>query len=146
MASKVIPALLLLGFLVIVMLSFHPTPLQSVALNKVLPPKVKSGAPPELKRYWMVLLKKGPIRNQDTALAAKIQQAHMDNINKMATAGKLLVAGPFENDEELRGILIMDCKDSLEVVSLVNKDAAVIAGRLVFEVKPWWTVKNCIFK
>ncbi|MDR6567168.1 YciI family protein [Chitinophaga ginsengisegetis] len=94
----------------------------------------------------MVLLRKGPIRNQDTALAAKIQQAHMDNINKMATAGKLLVAGPFENDEELRGILIMDCKDSLEVVSLVNKDAAVIAGRLVFEVKPWWTVKNCIFK
>ena len=94
----------------------------------------------------MVLLKKGPIRNQDTALAAKIQQAHMDNISKMAAAGKLLVAGPFENDETLRGIFIMDCKDSLEVVSLVGKDPAVTAGRLVFEVKPWWTVRNCLFK
>ncbi|HEY8957058.1 YciI family protein [Chitinophaga sp.] len=145
MASKVLPALLLLGFLVIVMLSFHPTPLRSVAL-RVPSPKVKPGVPPEVKRYWMVLLKKGPIRNQDTALAAKIQQAHMDNISKMAAAGKLLVAGPFENDETLRGIFIMDCKDSLEVVSLVGKDPAVTAGRLVFEVKPWWTVRNCLFK
>lgn len=94
----------------------------------------------------MVLLKKGPVRNQDTAIAAKIQQAHMDNISKMAAAGKLVVAGPFENDETLRGIFIMDCKDSLEVVSLVRKDPAVAAGRLVFEVKPWWTVRNCLFK
>ncbi|SEW54473.1 YCII-related domain-containing protein [Chitinophaga arvensicola] len=127
------------------MLSFHPTPLQSIA-GKILPPKVRSGAPAELKRYWMVLLKKGPVRNQDTALAAKIQRGHMDNINRLSAAGKLVVAGPFENDETLRGIFIMDCKDSLEVVSLVDKDPAVVSGRLIFEVKPWWTVKNCMFK
>lgn len=145
MASKVIPALLLLGFLVIVMLSFHPTPLQSVA-GRILPPKVKSSATPELKRYWMVLLKKGPSVNQDTALTAKIQRGHMENINQLVAAGKLVVAGPFENDETLRGIFIMDCKDSLEVVSLVDKDPAVASGRLAFEVKSWWTVKNCVFK
>lgn len=144
MASKVIPALLLLGFLVIVMLSFHPTPLQSVALN-VLPPKDKSGATPELKRYWMVFLRKGPRRNQDTAVAAKIQHDHLANINKLANAGKILLAGPFGDDGDLRGIFIMDCKDSLEVVSLVNTDPAVAAGRLTFEVKSWWTAKNCVF-
>jgi uncharacterized protein YciI len=145
MASKVIPALLLLGFLVIVMLSFHPTPLQSVAL-KVLPPKVKSGATPELKRYWMVFLRKGPRRNQDTAVAAKIQRDHLANIGKLAEAGKIVVAGPFGDNGDLRGIFIMDCADSLEAVSLVNTDPAVAAGRLSFEIKPWWTAKNCIFK
>ncbi|MBO9727537.1 MAG: hypothetical protein J7623_02755 [Chitinophaga sp.] len=94
----------------------------------------------------MVFLKKGPQRNQDSLVAAKIQQDHLSNITKMAEAGKLLVAGPFGNDEDLRGIFIMNCKDSLEVVSLVNADPAVKAGRLVFEVKPWWTVKNAVFK
>jgi uncharacterized protein YciI len=145
MASKVIPALLLLGFLVVVMLSFHPTPLQSVAL-RVLPPKVKSGANPEFKKYWMVFLRKGAHRNQDTAVVAKIQHDHLASIHQLADAGKILVAGPFGNDEDLRGILIMNCKDSLEVVSLVNRDPAVVAGRLAFEVKPWWTVKNAVFK
>jgi uncharacterized protein YciI len=145
MASKVIPALLLLGFLVVVMLSFHPTPLQSVAL-RVPPPKVKSDANPDLKKYWMVFLRKGPHRNQDAAVTAKIQQDHLANIHQLADAGKIIVAGPFGNDEDLRGILIMNCKDSLEVVALVNRDPAVVAGRLVFEVKPWWTVKNAVFK
>ena len=145
MASKVIPALLLLGFLVIVMLSFHPTPLQSIALS-VLPQTARPGATPELKRYWMVFLKKGSRRNQEAALAEKIQRDHLANITKLAAAGKIIVAGPFGNDEELRGIFIMDCKDSLEVVSLVNTDPAVAAGRLNFEVRPWWTAKNCVFK
>lgn len=94
----------------------------------------------------MVFLRKGAHRNQDTAVTTKIQRDHLANIHRLADAGKILVAGPFGNDEDLRGILIMNCKDSLEVVSLVNTDPAVVAGRLVFEVKPWWTVKNAVFK
>lgn len=94
----------------------------------------------------MVFLRKGTRRNQDSAVAAKIQQDHLANIHQLADAGKILVAGPFGNDEDLRGIFIMNCKDSLEVVSLVNRDPAVVAGRLVFEVKPWWTTKNGVFK
>lgn len=94
----------------------------------------------------MVFLRKGAHRNQDSAVTAKIQHDHLANIHLLADAGKIIVAGPFGNDEDLRGILIMNCKDSLEVVSLVNRDPAVVAGRLVFEVKPWWTVKNAVFK
>lgn len=94
----------------------------------------------------MVFLRKGPRRNQDTAVAAKIQRDHLANIGKLAEAGKIVVAGPFGDNGDLRGIFIMDCADSLEAVSLVNTDPAVAAGRLSFEIKPWWTAKNCIFK
>jgi len=93
----------------------------------------------------MVFLRKGPWRNQDSATAAKIQRDHLANIGRLAREGKILVAGPFGNDEDLRGIFIMSCNDSLEAVSLVNTDPAVAAGRLVFEVKPWWTARNCLF-
>ncbi|SHM90337.1 Uncharacterized conserved protein YciI, contains a putative active-site phosphohistidine [Chitinophaga jiangningensis] len=146
MASKVIPALLLLGFLVIVMLSFRPTtPLRSIALT-ALPGKAKPAPAYEMKRYWMVFLKTGPNRTQSDATAADIQRKHLENITKLANEGKIVVAGPFGDNGELRGIFIMDCKDSLEAVSLVNTDPAVVAGRLSFDIKPWWTAKNCVFK
>ncbi|MBV7532734.1 YciI family protein [Chitinophaga sp. sic0106] len=145
MASKVIPALLLLGFLVIVMLSFRPTTLRSIALT-ALPGKAKPAPEYEMKRYWMVFLKTGSNRTQSEAAAADIQRKHLDNITKLAEAGKIVVAGPFGDNGELRGIFIMDCKDSLEAVSLVKTDPAVVAGRLTFDIKPWWTAKNCVFK
>ncbi|PSL47759.1 uncharacterized protein YciI [Chitinophaga niastensis] len=94
----------------------------------------------------MIFLKKGPHRDLDEAQIKKIQHDHLNNISRLANAGKLLVAGPFGNDEELSGIFIMDCKDSLEAVNLVKADPAVTAGWLRFEVIPWWTMKNCVFK
>jgi hypothetical protein len=41
----------------------------------------------------------------------------------------------------------MDAKDSSEAASFVNTDPAVIAGRLRFEIHPWWVGKGTyIFK
>ncbi|MBV8252780.1 MAG: hypothetical protein JO154_09255 [Chitinophaga sp.] len=145
MASKVIPALLLVGFLVTLMISFRATPFRSTAVSK-LQDSLKSNQAPKMKRYWMVFLKTGPHRDQTKTEAADIQRKHLENIGKLAKAGKLIVAGPFEDDSDLRGIFIMDCKDSLEAASLVQTDPAVNAGRLAFEIKPWWTAKNCLFK
>ncbi|RAJ87862.1 uncharacterized protein YciI [Chitinophaga dinghuensis] len=145
MASKVVPALLLLGFLVAVMVSFRPTPLRSVAVT-ALPGRAKSDTTPTMKRYWMVFLKTGPHRDQQAVIAAEIQRKHLENIGKLAKAGKILIAGPFGDESDLKGIFIMDCKDSLEAAGLVKTDPAVNAGRLTFEIKPWWTAKNCVFK
>lgn len=145
MASKVIPAIFLLGFLVIVMVSFHPVTLQSVP-SSVHDSLKKSKADPDMKRYWMVLLKGGLHRDQPAVTATGIQAAHMQHIRQLAQTGKLLVAGPFDNDGDMKGIFILDCKDSLEAVQLVKEDPAVRAGRLRFEVLPWWTEKNCVFK
>ena len=96
----------------------------------------------EMKRYWLVLLKKGPNRNQDSISADKIQAGHMANINRLAKEGKLIMAGPMGVDGDLRGIFLMDCKDSIEVAAFVNTDTAVITGRLRMEYFPWWTMKG----
>lgn len=100
----------------------------------------------EVKKYWTVFLKKGPAPMQDPATAALIQEKHMSHIRRLADAGKLLVAGPFGDPGSLRGMFIMDCRDSLEVVSLIETDTAIVTGLLKYEIKPWWTVKNCVFK
>ena len=101
----------------------------------------------EMKRFWLVLLQKGPNRNQDSLSAAKIQAAHMANINRLAKEGKLVMAGPIGVDGDLRGIFLMNCADSAEVENFVKTDSAVITGRLIMKYYPWWTAKGkYIFK
>lgn len=101
----------------------------------------------EMKRYWLVLLQKGPNRNQDSISAEKIQAAHMANINRLAKEGKLIMAGPIGVENDLRGIFLMNCADSTEVENFVKTDSAVITGRLIMKYYPWWTMKGkYIFK
>ena len=99
-----------------------------------------------LKPYFFVLLKKGPNRGQDSVTAAKIQKAHLENINRMAASGKLNVAGPFLDEGEMRGIFIFDSGNEDEVRKLVENDPAVKAGRLTYEIHPWMTEKGTCFK
>jgi len=101
----------------------------------------------EMKRFWLVLLQKGPNRNQDSISAEKIQAAHMANINRLAREGKLIMAGPIGVEDDLRGIFLMNCNDSTEVENFVKTDSAVITGRLIMKYYPWWTMKGkYIFK
>ena len=101
----------------------------------------------EMKRYWLVLLKKGPNRNQDSISAEKIQAAHMANINRLAKEGKLIMAGPIGIEDDLRGIFLMNCADSAEVENFVRTDSAVMTGRLIMKYYPWWAGKGkYIFK
>ena len=99
-----------------------------------------------LKQYFFVMLTKGPNRNQDSATAAKIQDGHLANIGRLASAGKILVAGPFGDDGNWRGIFIFDCKSKEEVEEYLKTDPAISSGRLAYDVHPWWTEKNCTFK
>ena len=99
-----------------------------------------------LKPYFLVLLKKGPNRSQDSTTAARIQKAHLENINRMAASGKLNVAGPFLDEGDMRGIFIFDSGNEDEVKKLVENDPAVKAGRLTYEIHPWMTEKGTCFK
>ncbi len=91
-----------------------------------------------MKHYVMAFLKAGPNREQDSTTAAGIQKAHMANINRLAQEGKLVVAGPFEDDGELRGIFIFNVSTLEEAKALTDTDPAVKAGRLVMELHPWY--------
>lgn len=101
----------------------------------------------EMKRYWLVLLRKGPHRDQDSLSRVKIQAAHLANINRLAKEGKIIMAGPIGAESDIQGIFLMNCKDSSEVESFVKTDTAVITGRLVMQYYPWWSEKGkYIFK
>ena len=96
----------------------------------------------EMKQYWLVLLFSGGVRSQDTATAARIQKAHINNIERLAAQGKIIMAGPMGDNTNLRGIFIMDGKDSTEIASHIRSDSAIVTGRLRFEIHPWWTAKG----
>ena len=98
----------------------------------------------EMKQYYMVFLTKGPNRNQDSTTAANIQKGHLENIGRLNKEKKLIVAGPFLDDQNMRGIFIFDVPTEKEVIDLLNTDPAIIAGRLSYEIHPWMTAKgNC---
>lgn len=91
-----------------------------------------------MKKYFMVHLKKGSSRDQGEAEAAKIQEAHLAHLSKLAEDKKLCIAGPFENSPEILGIAIYSVPDLSTADSLANADPAVQAGRLTVDVFPFW--------
>lgn len=91
-----------------------------------------------MKKYVLVLLKTGPKRDQDSATAAAIQAGHMKNINTLAESGKLIVAGPFLDKGDLRGIFILNVATLEEAQKLTEADPAVQSGRLIMELHPWY--------
>jgi len=91
-----------------------------------------------MHRYVMAFLKKGPNRDQDSTTAANLQKAHMENIVKMAEAGKLVLAGPFMDTGEVRGIYIFNVTTVEEAQALTASDPAIQAGRLIMELHPWY--------
>lgn len=94
----------------------------------------------QIRQYWFVMLTRGATRTQDSATAAAIQKAHMDNINKLYNEGKIKVAGPFgKNDQGWQGVFIFDCPTREEVEQLLKTDRAVASGRLAFTITPWYT-------
>ncbi len=91
-----------------------------------------------MKKYVMAFLKKGPKRDQDSAETAEIQKGHMANINRMAEEGKLILAGPFMDDFEVRGIYIFNAESIEDAEKLTKTDPAIISGRLSMELHPWY--------
>ena len=91
-----------------------------------------------MKQYVMALLKRGPNRDRSKEETDKLQRAHLDNIGKLAEEGKLVLAGPFITEGDLRGIYIFDVKTEEEARVLVKTDPAIQAGSLVMELIPWY--------
>lgn len=91
-----------------------------------------------MRTYVMAFLKAGPNRNLPPEKAAELQKAHLDNIGRMAKSGKLLLAGPFLDQGELRGIYIFNVPTIDEARALTMTDPAIQAGSLVMELKPWY--------
>jgi uncharacterized protein len=91
-----------------------------------------------MRTYVVAFLRAGPNRDQDDDTVAKLQRTHLDNIRRLANDGKLVLAGPFMDDGDLRGIYVFDVETIEEAQALTETDPAIQAGRLVMELHPWY--------
>lgn len=91
-----------------------------------------------MKQYVMAFLKSGPVRSQSKEEADKIQRAHLDNIRRMAKEGVLVMAGPFLDNGEIRGIYIFNVESIEAARELTETDPAIKSGRLIMELHPWY--------
>jgi len=91
-----------------------------------------------MKQYVMAFLKAGPNRDRDSATAARLQRAHLDNIFRLADEGKLVLAGPFLDKGVIRGIYVFNVTTVEEAAELTSTDPAIQAGSLVMELHPWY--------
>lgn len=93
-----------------------------------------------MKMYVLCILKTGP---KDSEIKGderkKIFEGHFSNMNTLAEAGKLAVAGPFgKNDKSFRGLYIFNVSTIEEAEKLVVLDPAVKAGIFVADMTLWY--------
>lgn len=91
-----------------------------------------------MKQYVIAFLLRGDKSSADSTEAAQLQRAHLDNITRMAGEGELLLAGPFLDNTDLRGIYIFNVNTVEEAQELTGSDPAIKAGVLKMELHPWY--------
>jgi uncharacterized protein len=97
----------------------------------------------EMTTYYMAFLYRGPKWTaEETAETKAIQKGHMENIQHMADIGKLVLAGPFTDNTDLRGVFVFHDVTREEAEQLCANDPAVKAGRLRIELHPWFSAKG----
>ena len=96
--------------------------------------------PLKLEQVYFGFLKKGPNRREGDDKNPEIQElqkAHIANINRLAGLKKLIVAGPFGDDGELRGIFVFRVASLKEAQDLSATDPMIKIDRLRIELHPW---------
>ncbi len=92
-----------------------------------------------MKPYVLVILKTGSNTTADKETTNRLFRGHMDNIGRLVSEGKLIVAGPLQkNDQNYRGIFILNVKTTEEARLLLETDPAVKEKLLEAEVYGWY--------
>jgi len=100
----------------------------------------KANSPRKWNTVYLGFLRKGPNRKDgdgDTPQVQELQKAHLANINRLAETRKLILAGPFGDDGDLRGIFVFRVASLEEAQALCDTDPMIKIGRLVVELHPW---------
>ena len=90
--------------------------------------------------FWLQLLKAGPNRDQDEATVERLQLGHLQHLFSLQRRGLLTLYGPVEDTGDLRGIGVVLVETREEAEALFADDPMVKVGRLVVEIRPWFTM------
>lgn len=111
---------------------------QNTEYDKALADSLQAD-PYGMKMYVLVILKSGETKIEDKNRVNELFRGHMDNINHLVEQNKLIVAGPMgENENNYRGIFILDVKTIEEAKDLVATDPAVNSGMLAADFYNWY--------
>ena len=92
-----------------------------------------------MKNYIFVILKTGPTVIEPGAKRDSLFRGHMANINKLASEGKLVVAGPFDKNQlNYRGLFILNVRTIDEAKVLLEGDPTVKEKIFDTELIPWY--------
>lgn len=96
--------------------------------------------PLKMEAVYFGFLKKGPNRKEgdgDTPEIKKLQDDHIANIVRLANMKKMVMAGPFGDDGELRGIFVFRVASMKEAQDLAGSDPMIKIDRLRIDLHPW---------
>lgn len=91
-----------------------------------------------MKMYVMCFLKTGPLKVDDANKRAELMKGHFGMINRLAAEGKLVLAGPFSEGGEFRGIYVFDVKTVEEAQKLTETDPSIKEGYFKVEFIKWY--------
>ena len=100
----------------------------------------KAVMPLKMNTVYLGFLKKGPNRKEGDGSNPEIQQLqkdHLANINRLAEMKKLVAAGPFGDNGELRGLFVFRVGSMEEAKELAGTDPMIKIDRLRLELHPW---------
>jgi uncharacterized protein len=119
-----------------------------ILLAILLAPAVRANeAPPNMEKYYLVLLKRPANAPQlEPKTVEDLQRRHLEHFKSMYLAGKMVVAGPFDEqkDPTLRGLCLYRVGSLEEARKLAEADPMVQARRLEVEVLAWWVEKGAV--
>ena len=92
-----------------------------------------------MRQYVLVILKTGPRRMPDGEARKAMFAGHFANIGRLAKAGKLALAGPFEDSKDgWRGLFVFAVDGVDEAKKLAETDPVIVNGEMVAEYHPWY--------
>jgi len=74
----------------------------------------------------------------------ELQKGHLAYMAELNKQGKLVMAGPFMEDGDWRGIVVYRVGSVAEAQALAANDPSVKAGRLAIEARSWTTLKGIL--
>ncbi len=102
--------------------------------------KKANTSPLKMETVYFGFLRKGPNRKEGDDKNPEIQQlqkAHIANINRLAETKKLVMAGPFGDDSDYRGIFVFRVGSMKEAEDLAATDPMIKIDRLRLDLHPW---------
>lgn len=92
-----------------------------------------------MKSYIMVFLKTPADSLPKVKMTQDLMKGHLENIGRLVETKKLIIAGPYgKNEQNFRGLFLLDVETIDEAKALVATDPAIKAGVFDIVYLPWY--------